>query len=273
MKKIEAFKSKLNTIVFGVKTKAGKRFDLFLISIISISIVIVMLESIPDVFSKYGKLLIGLEWFITLLFTLEYFTRIWISKSKKKYIFSFYGIIDLLSALPMYLSLFFPGLHHLAVLRSIRLLRIFEILRSYRFMQESNRLSSALVKSFPKILIFIFSVLIITIISGALMFEIEGAEAGFTSIPMGVYWAVVTLTTVGFGDITPLTPLGKFISVLIMIMGWGIIAVPTGLVTAEATKENTLKSLGKQERNKCVRCGSSIRQPKDNFCSSCGIEL
>lgn len=270
---LQTLKDKLHTIIFGVTTKAGKRFDLFLISIICISIALVMLETIPEAYSKYGALLIGIEWVITVLFTLEYFIRIWISKSPKKYIFSFYGIVDLLSALPMYLSLFLPGFHHMAVLRSIRLLRVFKILRSYRFMQESNRLSSALIKSFPKILIFIFSVFIVTIIAGTIMYEIEGPEAGFTSIPMGVYWAVVTLTTVGFGDITPLTPLGKFISVIIMIMGWGIIAVPTGLVTAEVTKENTLKSFAKKSTDSCNNCGNEVLKRKDNFCSSCGSKL
>jgi voltage-gated potassium channel len=197
--------------------------------------------------------------------------RIWVIKQPKKYIFSFYGIIDFIAMLPMFLSLFFAGTSIIVVVRALRLLRLFKILNHPQFSTHSNHLRESLIKSRGKIIIFIYFILIITVLVGSLMYVIEGDEAGFTSIPVSIYWCIVTLTTVGFGDITPITPLGQFLASVLMIMGYGIIAVPTGIVTAEfAFHKNNLKNNGIMT---CRHCGNEILRETAKFCDDCGNEI
>jgi voltage-gated potassium channel len=225
-------KKKLRTIIFKTNTPAGKAFDVALLIAILASVSIVMLESVESFTINYTNAFIYAEWAFTLLFTIEYVLRIMISNKKRKYIFSFFGIIDFLSILPAYLSIVFTGVHSLIILRSFRLLRVFRIFKLARFIGEASQLSKALKASRPKIIVFIVTVGIIVVITGTVMYLIEGAENGFTSIPKSIYWAIVTLTTVGYGDVAPSTVLGQTLASIIMIMGYGIIAVPTGIVTA-----------------------------------------
>ena len=232
---------KLHEIIYEADTKKGKLFDIILLWAIFASIVLVILESVKGLDAKYHDFFNISEWFITILFTLEYIARIISVKKPKEYIFSFYGVIDLLSTIPKYLSLIFIGAHALVALRALRLLRVFRILKLVRFIGATNNLSKALRASRYKIFVFISAVLIVCIIIGTIMYLIEGDESGFTSIPKGIYWAIVTLTTVGYGDIAPQTGFGQFIASMVMILGYGIIAIPTGIVTAEFTKQTDLK--------------------------------
>ena len=211
----------------------GKLFDLVLLIFILFSVFLVALESISWIDNEYHNVFNIIEWLITILFSIEYILRIICVKNPSKYIFSFYGIIDLLSTLPKYISLLFVGTQSLIALRALRLLRVFRILKLTRYIGESNVLLKALRSSRPKILVFMFGVIILCIIFGTVMYLIESNQSGFTSIPRSIYWCVVTLTTVGYGDIAPETPLGQFLAAIIMIMGYGIIAVPTGIVRAE----------------------------------------
>lgn len=268
------WKSKLHDIIYEAETAKGKLFDIVLLSTIIASIILVMLESIKSFDAKYHDFLNAAEWIITILFTFEYIARIITVKQPLKYIFSFYGIIDLLSTIPKYISLIFGGIHALAALRALRLLRVFRILKLARYLGASNVLVSAIKASRAKISVFLFAVLILCIIFGTLMYLIEGEESGFTSIPVSVYWCIVTLTTVGFGDIAPVTPLGQFIAALIMILGYGIIAVPTGIVSAEYTaqgkKENNDVSLNSQS---CENCLAEGHKEKADYCYNCGEKL
>ena len=231
------WRNKLHEIIYEADTPAGKLFDLILMVVIIASIILVMLESVKSIDSKYHDLLNVLEWVITILFSLEYLARIVTVNKPIKYITSFYGIIDLLSTIPKYLSLIFAGTHALVALRALRLLRVFRILKLARYLGASNNLLQALKASRAKISVFLFAVVIAAIILGTIMYLVEGEENGFTNIPKSVYWCIVTLTTVGFGDIAPSTPLGQFIASLVMILGYGIIAVPTGIVSAEYTSQ------------------------------------
>ncbi len=262
--------NKLHEIIDGVHTPAGRLFDLILLLVIIVSIVVVMLESVASIKLKYGPELDIIEWVITIIFTLEYISRVYSDDKPIKYIFSFYGIIDLLATLPAYIDLLFPGLHFLVSLRAVRLLRIFRILQLAHFVGAGNSLMDALKKSRTKIAVFLFAVVVICIILGTVMYIIEGPENGFTSIPLSVYWTIVTLTTVGFGDITPQTPLGQLLSVVIMILGYGIIAVPTGLVTAQfMSKENTAPS----DLSSCPNCAAKHHHENAGFCYQCGTKL
>ncbi len=228
------WKAKIHEVIYEADTPAGKLFDVVLLILILASIVLVMLESVNEFADKHGKFLNIAEWVITILFTIEYFARIISIKKPKQYIFSFYGIIDLLSTIPKYLSLFLVGSHSLVALRALRLMRVFRILKLARFVGESNNLMRALKASRVKIAVFIMFILILCTILGSIMYLVEsGQDSGFTSIPRSIYWAIVTLTTVGYGDIAPLTALGQSIASIIMILGYGIIAVPTGIVSAE----------------------------------------
>ncbi|MBV1923259.1 MAG: ion transporter [Flavobacteriaceae bacterium] len=211
----------------------GRYFDVILLILIVLSVIFVMLESVEPIDRKFHEILYIGEWIITIFFTLEYILRVITVKKPSRYIFSFYGIIDFISTIPLYLSFIFVGSSYLLTVRAFRLLRIFRILKITRYLGEANKLTKALKNSRPKILVFLFTVLIIAIIAGTLMYLIEGEESGFTSIPRSIYWAIVTLTTVGYGDIAPTDPLGQFIAAILMIMGYGIIAVPTGIVSAE----------------------------------------
>ncbi len=228
-----SWKTKLHEIIYEADTPAGKAFDIGLLIVILLSIVLVMLESIPGMNEKYYWEFYTAEWIITAIFTIEYILRIIVINRPSKYIFSFYGIVDLLSTLPTYIAILGGGHNLFFAVRALRLLRIFRILKITRYIGESNKLLLALRNSRAKILIFLYAVLILCMIMGTVMYLVEGPENGYTSIPTGIYWCIVTLTTVGFGDIHPITPLGQFIASVIMITGYGIIAVPTGIVTSE----------------------------------------
>jgi len=264
------WKSKLHEIIYEADTKEGKLFDVILIITILISIVLVMLESVSSIDQKYHNFLNISEWIITILFTLEYIARIICIKKPSKYIFSFYGIIDLLATIPKYLSLIFIGTHALIALRALRLLRVFRILKLARYMGASMNLITALKASKIKILVFLFAILVLTIILGTVMYLVEGPENGFTSIPYSMYWSIVTLTTVGYGDISPNTPFGQFIASIVMILGYGIIAVPTGIVTSEMTKANSSNQTNTQH---CPNCAADVHLNDATFCHKCGKKL
>ncbi len=263
------WKEKLHEVIYEADTPAGKLFDVVLLIAIIASIVLVMLESVPSIGKEHGELLNISEWIITILFTIEYIVRIISIKKPSKYIFSFYGVIDLLSTLPKYLAIFFTGTHSLVALRALRLLRVFRILKLARFIGESNNFMKALRASKAKIAVFLFFVLILCVILGTVMYLIEGGENGFTSIPRSVYWAIVTLTTVGYGDIAPHTPFGQFVASIIMILGYGIIAVPTGIVSSEMVKVNDI-DLNTQS---CPSCSYEGHNDSAVFCNQCGGKL
>jgi len=266
----EKSRAKLHTVVYEADTRAGKLYDIILLFVILISIVAVMLESVASIKIVYGRQLAVVEWVVTALFTLEYISRIIAVKQPIRYILSFYGIIDLLATLPKYIGLLFPGSGFLIAIRAVRLLRVFRILKLTHFVGASNQLLTALKKSQTKIAVFLFSVVILCIIMGTIMYMIEGPESGFTSIPISIYWTIVTLTTVGFGDITPITPLGQFMSMIIMIMGYGIIAVPTGLVTAQFMNNSDKPHLNTQV---CPNCNATQHHDDAKFCYNCGFSL
>ena len=228
-----------------------------------------MLESIGSFNAKHQDFLNISEWIITVLFTIEYILRIVAIKKPLKYIFSFYGIIDLLSTIPKYLSLIFIGSHHFAALRALRLLRVFRILKLTRYIGASNKLLIALKASRAKIGVFLFFIIILCVILGAIMYMIEGADNGFTSIPKSIYWAVVTMTTVGYGDIAPQTPFGQFIASIIMILGYAIIAIPTGIVSSEISKTDSIDT----NTQSCPNCGIDGHKDGAEFCFSCGTKL
>lgn len=263
-------KERLHEIIFEADTRAGKTFDIVLLAIIILSVIVVMLESVEAVHSRYGPILIGLEWFITVLFTIEYFLRIYLVKRSWTYIRSFFGVIDLLSFLPTYIEFLLPGTHYLLVVRIMRLLRIFRVLKMIHYVGEAALLRKSLMASRRKIYIFLFFIMNVTVIIGSVMYVVEGPEAGFSSIPRGVYWAIVTLTTVGFGDITPITPIGQFLASIVMIMGYGIIAVPTGIVTAEISSQ---KQSSPVSTRSCQNCSSEGHDSDAVHCKYCGETL
>ncbi len=265
------WRHKIHEIIYGTHTPAGKIFDITLLIAIIYSIVIVMLESVESLDQKYHSFFNISEWIITILFSIEYILRIICVNQPKKYILSFYGIVDLLSTLPKYISFFILDSHFLSVFRALRLLRVFRILKLIRFVGESNKLIKALKNSRSKIFIFIFFVFIISIILGTVMYLIEGPENGFKSIPQSIYWCIVTLTTVGFGDITPQTAIGQILATLIMIIGYGIIAVPTGIVTAEYA--STKGKDPNNENTACKNCGTDIILNDAQYCRKCGHKL
>lgn len=280
------WRSKLHEIIYEADTPAGKLFDVLLLFFILLSIVLVMLESVNEIDKKYHDLLNIGEWVVTILFSLEYILRIISVKKPRKYIFSFYGIIDLLSTLPKYLSFFFVGSQALVTLRALRLLRVFRILKLARYLGASNQLKESIIASRVKILVFLFAVLVSSVIFGTIMYLVEGEENGFTNIPKSVYWCIVTLTTVGFGDIAPQTALGQFITTIIMILGYGIIAVPTGIVSAEYAKNanKAAKNKGEQEIGEtvtkvalnsqcCINCLAEKHQDGAEYCHKCGCKL
>ncbi|MDA0176865.1 ion transporter [Mesoflavibacter profundi] len=276
------WKEKLHEIIYEADTPAGKIFDIVLLLLIVASIILVMLESVTSFAEKHYDFLNISEWVITILFSIEYIARIIVVNQPKKYIFSFYGIVDFLSTIPKYLSFFILNSHSLVALRALRLMRVFRILKLARFVGESNNLMKALRASRAKIAVFVFFVLIICVILGAVMYIVEsGQDSGFTSIPRSVYWAIVTLTTVGYGDIAPATALGQFISSIIMIIGYGVIAIPTGIVSVEysknySDKENLEeKPIQKIRLNTqiCSNCHHRTHDDDANFCKICGNNL
>ncbi|MCB1836760.1 MAG: ion transporter [Alcanivoracaceae bacterium] len=265
----ESLRLRLRHIIFGTNTPAGRLFDQLLIITIIASVIAVMLDSVQHIHDRYGDILYALEWGFTVIFTLEYLVRLWISDRPGRYAFSFYGIVDLLSVLPTYISLVAPGANYLLTIRILRVLRIFRVMRLLSFMSEANFLAQALVRARRKIGVFLFTVLIVMISFGSLMYVIEGPANGFTSIPRSIYWAIVTVTTVGYGDITPHTVIGQAIAALAMITGYAIIAVPTGIVTAE------LSSAMHQDRfrRECTNCHLHEHEKDAHYCKRCGEKL
>jgi voltage-gated potassium channel len=263
-----AWRHKLYVIIFEADTPAGKWFDLILIAAVLLSVVTVILDSVASIASQYQSTLNILEWFFTILFTIEYIARLSCVRHPTRYARSFFGIIDLLTILPSYLELFLPGAHFLTDVRLLRLLRIFRILKLVSFINEYRQLGSALAASRRKIMIFLSVVLIVTFLLGTLMYAVEGSANGFTSIPVSVYWAITTITTVGFGDISPKTDLGRFITSLMMLLGWGILAVPTGIISAEISAQKT-----KPTTRTCPSCLIEGLDEDAKYCKNCGATL
>lgn len=259
------FKERLHEIIFEADTPAGRAFDLTILALIILSIVAVSLESVSWIGSVYRTQLRAVEWFCTIVFTIEYCLRLYCVRHPFRYARSFFGIIDLVAILPAYLFLIAPGLHELIVIRVLRLLRIFRILKLARYVGESHTLMVAILAARRKIGIFLFAVFNLVIIIGTIMYVVEGPAHGFHDIPTGMYWAIVTLTTVGFGDLTPATPLGRFFASIIMIMGYGIIAVPTGIMSVELSRATF-----NVNTQACTGCGLHFVTPDAKFCSSCG---
>ncbi|HHE31990.1 MAG TPA: ion transporter [Chlorobaculum parvum] len=265
-------RQRLHYIIFDYDTIPAKAFDLVLIVAILLSVTVVMLDTVRGIHTAYGEALYLLEWFFTILFTVEYLLRIYASDSGRRYIFSFYGIIDFLSILPTYFSIFVPGTQYLLVIRFFRVLRIFRLLKLVKFVKEAEFVKASLIASSRKIVFFLFFVLVTVSIIGALMYMIEGEESGFTSIPKGVYWAIVTITTVGYGDIYPQTVLGRTLASLLMIVGYSIIAVPTGIVSAEMAVMN--EKIESELSSPCESCCSTTEHDEDaSFCKICGKPL
>ena len=261
-------RKRLHTIVFGTSTRAGKNFDLVLLIVILASVLVVLLESVPEWRERYGEELLILEWGFTIIFSIEYLVRIWISPKPLKYVFSFWGIVDLASIVPTFISPFISGYHSLVAIRALRLLRIYRILKLSRFTSESQALMHSLRASYYRIMVFMIFVVMMMVLAGTAMYVIEGGENGFDSIPSSIYWAIVTTTTVGYGDITPITDLGKILSSLMMILGYVIIAVPTGLISVEMSR---YKSDGKN-KNLCSNCRHD--NPTGSiYCNQCGAEM
>lgn len=274
------WRHRLHEIIYEADTPLGKFFDITLFALIILSVILVMLESVDTIDEDYHKPLLTLEWIITIFFTLEYIARIISIRKPFKYIFSFYGIIDFVSTVPLYLSYILAGSQVLLAVRAFRLLRVFRILKLVKFMGEASQLKQALKASRAKIAVFIYVVLIISVILGTVMYLIESDEAGFTSIPRSIYWTIVTLTTVGYGDIAPETSLGQFIATIIMILGYGIIAVPTGIVTVEFSKHGKTKNTGNNtatlvhtSTQACHGCAAEGHRDNAKHCFNCGDPL
>ncbi|APQ19153.1 ion transporter [Maribacter hydrothermalis] len=278
--KLSVWKNKLHEIIYEADTPMGKLFDIILFFIIIFSVILIMLESVKSIDAEYHQILFVLEWVVTIFFTIEYIARIICIKKPTQYIFSFYGIIDFLSTIPLYISYIFAGSQVLLAVRAFRLLRVFRILKLVQFLGEASQLKRALRASRAKITVFLFAVLIASVMMGTLMYLIEGDEAGFTSIPTSIYWTIVTLTTVGYGDIAPITPQGQAIATIIMLLGYGIIAVPTGMVTAEfarQNKERTGESSGNRyvhvNTQSCPTCSKEGHRDDATHCYNCGSIL
>ena len=266
-----SIRQKIHEIIFEADTTNGKLFDIILLAAILLSIVGVMLESVYEIDRKYHELIIAFEWGFTILFTIEYFFRIYAVNRPFKYIFSFMGIVDLLAIIPTYLIFILPAAHSLSVVRAIRLIRIFRIFKLSRYLRGAHTMQIALRSSRPKIIVFLLSVILLVIILGTLMYVIEsGARTnGFENIPNSIYWSIITLTTVGYGNIVPMTILGKIVASFIMILGYGIIAVPTGIVTAEFSR----KRKEKVNTQVCPDCTAEGHEMEAKFCNKCGAEL
>jgi len=263
------WQEKLHEVIFEADTPAGKAFDLGLLLAIVLSVLAVLLDSVVGIRSQYGPQLRAVEWFFTGLFTVEYLLRLICIGKPLRYATSFYGIIDLLAILPTYLSVFFRGSQSLAVIRALRLLRVFRVLKLAHFVGEASMLQAAIYASVRKIVVFLSFILTLMLIVGSLMYLIEGEQSGFTSIPQSIYWAIVTMTTVGYGDLAPVTVPGKLLASLVMILGYGIIAVPTGIVTVELAhaQQSTITT------QVCPQCATQIHDPKARFCRICGSHL
>lgn len=267
---LRLWQKKLHVVIFEADTKAGKQFDWILLGAILLSILVVMLESVPEYAETYGICFTGIEWGLTILFSIEYMLRILSVKRPVTYILSFYGLVDLMSIVPTYLGLFFTGTHSLAIIRSLRLLRVFRILKLGKYISDGQNLIQALKNSRSKIIVFLGAILTSVTILGTIMYLIESPESGFTSIPRSIYWAIVTLTTVGYGDIAPATDLGQFIAAIVMILGYAVIAVPTGIVTNELIQT---KSKDKISTQVCESCSREGHDKDAIYCKFCGEKL
>ncbi|MBC7004624.1 ion transporter [Photobacterium sp. BZF1] len=262
-------KQRLYQIIFGTQTKAGRNFDIALIIAILCSELILILSTIRSVDFKYSEALTVLEWVFTILFTIEYALRLYCSPKPWAYARSFYGVIDLIAVLPSYLAFLFPGSNYLLIIRLIRVMRIFRILKLARFLKDSNILLRSLLMAQRKILVFFSTVAILVTVLGSLLYIVEGPDNGFTSIPTSIYWAIVTITTVGYGDIVPQTDIGKAIAAFTMLLGYSILAVPTGIITAELSLEMKTQ----RELIRCTNCSASGHENDANFCKKCGTQL
>ena len=264
-----SLREKTYRIIFGTDTPAGQYFDIALIYMILLSVLAIILDSIEAVNSQYGFWLFRLEWFFTLLFSAEYLARIYSSPKPLRYIFSFYGLVDLVSILPTYLAILFPGANYWLVIRLLRVLRVFRVLKLVRYLSEANILLRSMYASRRKVFVFFTVVLVLSVIFGSLMFFVEGPEHGFTSIPRSFYWTIVTITTVGYGDITPQTALGQVIAALAMLTGYSIIAIPTGIFTAEIAREMHNET----NNRRCNICDRTGHHPEAEYCYYCGVTL
>ena len=263
------FREVARHIIFDSSAIPSKLFDLCLIGAICASVLVVMLDSVAPLHKLYGESLYVLEWFFTVLFTLEYFLRLYAAKSRMRYATSFFGLIDLLSILPTYFSILFPGAQYFLIVRFFRVLRIFRLLKLMTFVREADFVTASIRASGRKIMVFLFFVLVLVSIVGAIMYMIEGPENGFRSIPESIYWAIVTVTTVGYGDISPQTPAGRFLAALLMITGYSIIAVPTGIVSSEMSSMR-----GRNSRNRsCPSCPDVVHDTDALYCRVCGRRL
>ncbi len=268
--KVGTWRHKLHEIIFEADTKAGKAFDVVLLLLIGCSVLLVMLESVQSYNQTYGAYFEVLEWVLTIFFTIEYFLRLLCVNRPPKYIFSFFGLVDLISILPSYLGLFLGGGRYFAAVRAMRLIRVFRIFKLAQFLKESNNMKKALVASKARITVFLTFILMVVIVLGSLMYFVEGGMgSGFTSIPRSIYWAIVTMTTVGYGDIAPATSLGQFIAAVVMILGYGVLAVPTGIVSAEMINQ-TPKRITTQACKECLAEGHDIDAA---YCKYCGTIL
>lgn len=264
------WQDQLHEVIYESEKPAGKLFDIVLLAMIVLSILVVMLDSVQSLHASYGDIFFTLEWIFTILFTIEYILRLICIREPLKYVFSGLGVIDLLAIIPTYLSILIAGSQSLLVLRALRLLRIFRIFRLVHFLSEMRFLSTAIKSSLRKISIFILFVITAVVILGSIIYLVEGQQNGFTSIPQSIYWAIVTITTVGYGDIAPVTPLGKFIASFIMLLGYGIIAVPTGIVTTEMAVAARSRH---SDNRACPSCGKEGHETDANFCKFCGWKL
>lgn len=260
---------RLHDIVEQHDDPSERAFDIAVISAILLSVVVILLDSVPSVAARYGAQLKVAEWFFTILFTFEYALRLWVAPSRLRYAGSFFGLVDLISILPTYVSFFFPVGRFFGALRILRVLRVFRILKLAKYVEEAAVLSAAIRASRPKITVFVATVVTIVVVAGAAMYLVEGQAAGFTSIPTSIYWAIVTLTTVGYGDIAPHTPVGKMLASLLMMLGYGVIAVPTGIVTLELDKA----SRRRVEMRPCPGCGVTRHDADARYCKHCGTAL
>ena len=259
-------RERVRHIIFDTDTRQSRWFDVGLMALIVLSVLLVMLETVDQIEARYGTTLLVLEWIVTILFTFEYIARLVTADSKARYARSFFGVVDLLAILPVYLSLFLPGAQSLLVIRSLRLLRVFRVLKMARWLSEANYLIRAIRASSRKIVVFLIVVLLINVIVGSSMYLIEGPENGFDSMFRGLYWSIVTMSTVGFGDIAPSTPPGQVLAAMLMITGYSVIAVPTGIVSAEVATSG-------QQDKACRGCGSAVHSRTARFCDACGDEL
>ncbi|CAA0087666.1 Cyclic nucleotide-gated potassium channel [Zhongshania aliphaticivorans] len=264
-----SIKMRLHRIIFGTEPGAGRNFDILLIVIILSSVGALFVDSVENIHQKYGDFLFAAEVFFTILFTLEYAARIYCSPDRRAYIFSFYGIVDLLATIPTYLSIFLPGAQHLLVIRIFRVLRVFRVFKLFNYMSEANVLIRSLISSRRKISVFLISVLTLIVVFGALMYLIEGPKSGFTSLPRSMYWAIVTVTTVGYGDIAPRTPLGQLVAAMAMITSYAIIAIPTGILSAELIQESQRAITNRQ----CDNCKKFGHEKESKYCRHCGEKL